>query len=145
MFGMNESPSLNLFHHQRARLHVLTSSCTMRSQVSLISPFISLPPIRLFYYGCVKLISFVKLTEQLHKMNVGWTRDSVKSTGERSVQKITRALWYINPHHEKFASCGIKLLPSIGVFHCYNDYKRKKEKEPRISADELLQKTRTSD
>ena len=47
-------------------------------------------------------------------------------------------MWYIDPHHEKFASHGIKLPPSLGAFHGYNDYMRKKkEKEPRLSADEL--------
>ena len=76
-------------------------------------------------------------TEQLHKMNVGLTHDSVKSIGESFMQKITRALWYIDPHHEKFADRGIHLPPHLGAFQGYNDYKRKKEKEPRISADEL--------
>lgn len=54
------------------------------------------------------------------------------SVGELFVQKLTRALWYIDPHHSKFASRNIHLPPQLGSFEGY-DYKHKKEKEPQLS------------
>ena len=49
------------------------------------------------------------------------------------MQKLPRALWYIDPHHSKFASRSIHLPPQLGSLEGYNDYKRKKEKEPQLS------------
>ena len=53
------------------------------------------------------------------------------SVGEVFMQKLTRALWYIDHHHFKLASCSIHLRPHLGSFEGYNEWKRKKEKEPR--------------
>lgn len=71
------------------------------------------------------------------EMNVGWPRDNVASVGESLTQKLTRALWYIDVHHEKFAARSILLPSRIGALQGYNDYKRKKEKAPRLSAVQL--------
>ena len=70
-------------------------------------------------------------------MKVGWRRDSVASVGESLTQKLTRALWYIDPHHDKFVARGIQLPPHLGTLEGYNDYKRKKERVPQLSAVQL--------
>ena len=69
-------------------------------------------------------------------MNVGWHIDSV-SIDEMFVQKLTKALWYLDPHHSKFESRHIHIPDVFKKFSGYNDYKHKKEKAPPISADEL--------
>ena len=53
------------------------------------------------------------------------------------MQKVARILWYLDPHHQKFLARGIHIPSMFESFHGYNDYKRKKEKEPRLSADTL--------
>ena len=62
-------------------------------------------------------------------MKVDWRRDSVASVGKSLTQKLTRALWYIDPHHDKFVA--------HGTLEGYNDYKRKKERVPQLSAVQL--------
>ena len=59
------------------------------------------------------------------------------SVGKLLVQKLTRALWYIDPHHSKFASRNILLPPQLGSFEGYNDYKRKNEMEPPHSGSSI--------
>ena len=62
-------------------------------------------------------------------------------TGQRWIdwrkftQKLSRALWYLDTHHEKFLSRGILLPPVLGSLQGYNDFHRKKEKEPRLSVE----------
>ena len=70
-------------------------------------------------------------------MKVGWRRDSVASVGESLTQKLTRALWYIDPHHDKFVARGIQLPPHLGTLEGYSDYKQKKERVPQLSAVQL--------
>ena len=67
-------------------------------------------------------------------MKAGWRCDSV---GSRFTHKLTRALWYLDTHHEKFSSRGISLVPLLGSLQGYNDFRRKKEKEPRLSVESL--------
>ena len=71
-------------------------------------------------------------TEKRGEWKVSWSRDSV-SVGELFMQKLTRALWYIDPHHSKFAGRSIHLPPQLGSLEDYNDYRCKKEKEPQLS------------
>ena len=59
------------------------------------------------------------------------------SVGEVFMQKLTRALWYIDPHHSKLASCSIHQPTHLGSFEDYNDWKRKKEKEPQLSVSDI--------
>ena len=56
---------------------------------------------------------------------------------ESLVRMLTHALWYINPHYDKFAARSIQLPPNICTLHGYNDYKRKKEKVPQLSTVQL--------
>ena len=70
---------------------------------------------------------FSQFAGKLRKMKVGWRRDSVASVGESLTQKLTRALWYIDPHHDKFVARGIQLPPHLGTLEGYNDYKQKRE------------------
>lgn len=70
-------------------------------------------------------------------MKAGWRQDSVESTGVTFVRKLTRALSYLDTHHAKFSSRNIKLPDHFSQFQGYNDFWRKKEKEPRLSVPEL--------
>ena len=71
-------------------------------------------------------------------MGVGWSPCS-KQTGSNFVHKLTQALWYIDPHHSKFVEHGIQLPDCFSMYKGYNDFKRKKEKEPRLSREGLEQ------
>ncbi len=74
----------------------------------------------------------------LDAMKVGWKRCSASTTGVNFVGKLSRCLWYIDPHHNKFASRGMKIPRRFEMFQGYNDYKKKKKKqEPRLSSTEL--------
>ena len=53
------------------------------------------------------------------------------------VSMLSQVLWYLDPHHEKFASRGIHLPDRFSAYRGYNDFKKKKEKEPRLLADGL--------
>ena len=46
---------------------------------------------------------------------------------------------YIDPHHSKFVERGIYLPDCFSMYKGYNDFKRKKEKEPRLSREGLEQ------
>lgn len=60
---------------------------------------------------------------------VGFTPIQVESTGHIIVKTLTNALWYIDPHIEKFQSRGIKVLPTM-FQNCrgFNDWKAHKKK-----------------
>lgn len=73
----------------------------------------------------------------LSQKDVGWHLDYVCTIGESFVQMLTKALWYLDPHHSKFESRHIHIPDTFKMFSGYNDYKRKKEKAPQLSADEL--------
>ena len=70
-------------------------------------------------------------------MKVGWTPDSLQSIGEKFVSTITAALWYLDSHHQRLASRGIRLPKEVGVLQGYNDWRKKKMKEARISSSGL--------
>ena len=67
----------------------------------------------------------------LNNMNVGWRQDIIQSTGVSFVRKLTRALWYLDPHHSKLND------RSFTQFQGYNDFRRRKEKELRLSVSGL--------
>ena len=69
-------------------------------------------------------------------LNVGWTADS-QDIGKSCLHKLAQCLWYRDSHHQKFVDRGMKLPMRFSSFQGYNDYKRKKEREPRLSAREL--------
>ena len=69
-------------------------------------------------------------------MNIGWKRCNI-STGLNFAGKLSKCLWYIDPHHSKFASRGIHIPSKFSCFQDYNDYKKKRIKEPRLSSSEL--------
>ena len=73
----------------------------------------------------------------LNDMKVGWRRDSVESTGVTFIRKLTRVLWYLDTHHAKFSTRSIKLPDNFSRFQGYNDFRRKREKEPHLSVPEL--------
>ena len=73
----------------------------------------------------------------LDGMKVGWKRCSALTTGVNFVGKLSKCLWYIDPHHHKFASRGMKIPTRFESFQGYNDFKKHKKKEPRISSAEI--------
>ena len=46
---------------------------------------------------------------------------------------------YLDPHHQHLASRGIHLLKEVGALQGYNDWRKKKIKEPRITSSRLDQ------
>ena len=70
-------------------------------------------------------------------MDVNWRLSSVHVTGTPFAKKLAKCLWYLDAHHGKFTSRGIRFPSRFAQFQGYNDYKRKKEKEPRLSSEEL--------
>lgn len=76
-------------------------------------------------------------TGVLADMKVGWKRCVVSTTGVNFVGKLSKCLWYIDPHHGKFSSRGIKIPSRFEAFQGYNDFKKNKKKEPRLSSVEL--------
>ena len=69
-------------------------------------------------------------------MGVGW-RPCSKDTGANFISKLAHTLWYLDPHHNKFSQRGIRIPERFMTYTGYNDYKKKKEKEPRLSCDGL--------
>ena len=53
------------------------------------------------------------------------------------IRKLARCLWHLDSHHQKFVNQGIMLPVRFSSFQGYNDYKKKKEKEPILSRQEL--------
>ena len=59
---------------------------------------------------------------------VGWTGGLHLSVGEKCVERLTKLLWYIDPHLKKFANCGCHLpnlfieLSTYKQKQCYNQY-----------------------
>ena len=71
-------------------------------------------------------------------MGVGW-RPCSKDTGAKFVNKLAHTLWCLDPHHDKFSKRGIHLPDRFSVYQGYNDFKKRKEKEPRLSCEDLQQ------
>ena len=47
------------------------------------------------------------------------------------------ALWYLDPHHDRFRDRSLAIPPCFAKFTGYNDWKRKKEKQPRLQQVDL--------
>lgn len=73
----------------------------------------------------------------LGAMNLGWRQCDVKITGVNFISMLSKCLWYIDPHHGKFIARGIHLPDRFSRFQGYNDFRRKKEKEPRLSSVDI--------
>ena len=69
-------------------------------------------------------------------MEVGWASDSLP-TAQSFTKALSSALWYLDPHHDALCEWGIKLPAPFNKFQGYNDYKRKKERKPRLSQEGL--------
>ena len=62
-----------------------------------------------------------KLMDLLKSMNLGWSPDNVKTTGEKFVKALSDCLWTLDPHHEQFSSRAC-VIPSIfAEFKGYNN------------------------
>ena len=78
-----------------------------------------------------------KLLDLLEEMKVGWTPDVVDTIGERFLKQLTSTLWYLDSHHQKFSSRSIYLPKEFSGFQGFNDWKRKKIKQPVLTSPEL--------
>ena len=83
--------------------------------------------------------SFLLFLGKFKDLQAGWRHDNVGSIGVRFTQTLTKVLWYLDTHHEKFSSRAICLPPLLGSLKGYNDFRRKKEKEPQLSVESLEQ------
>ena len=77
-----------------------------------------------------------ELIDALESMGVGWNRDGL-STGEAFTKALSSVLWYLDSHHDTLSERGVELPVPFDKFHGYNDYRRKKEKKPRLSQEGL--------
>ena len=84
------------------------------------------------------MIMLIILAGQLGTTGVGW-RPCSKDTGTNFVSKLANTLWYLDPHHNKLSKCGIHLPEHFLRYNGYSDFKRKKEKEPRLSNEGIKQ------
>ena len=64
-------------------------------------------------------------------MGVGWRASSL-DTGVNFIGTVAQTLWYLDPHHDKFANRGIHLPDRFSAHKGYNDFKKKR------SLDSLL-------
>ena len=80
-------------------------------------------------YNCV-----INLFEQ---MRVGWSPDTVATIGKQVANQLTAALWYLDPHHDKFHERSISLPDAVAPLHGFNDWQKKKQKKPQIRASDL--------
>ena len=69
-------------------------------------------------------------------MGVGW-RPCSQATGASFVKKLSQALWYIDAHHAKFKERSLPIPERFASFRVYNDYNKKREKEPQLCAETL--------
>ena len=72
----------------------------------------------------------------LVKLKIGWSPDSIE-IGEKFVNQLTGTLWYLDPHHERLASRGIHLPDEVADLQGFNDWQRKKIKQPAMSSANL--------
>jgi hypothetical protein len=62
------------------------------------------------------------------KKKVGWTGGLHLSVGEKCIERLTKLLWYIDPHLKKFSNRGYHLpdlfmeLSTYKQNQCYNQY-----------------------
>ena len=67
----------------------------------------------------------------------GWAADSVQTIGERCVKTITSALWYLDPHHQRFKERSLSIPPCFAKFNGFNNWKQKKERQPKLHQVDL--------
>ena len=63
--------------------------------------------------------------------------DRVETVGKKCVKVLCGALWYLDPHHNRFRDRSLALPACFEKFQGYNDWKKKKEKCPQLSQAEL--------
>jgi len=73
----------------------------------------------------------------LSSWSVGWTPDNVQTLGQHCIKTVVSALWYLDPHHDSFKDRSLAIPPCFAKFTGYNDWRRKKEKHPRLSQGDL--------
>ena len=72
------------------------------------------------------------LIDCIESTEARWPHQSL-CTGQSFSKALSAALWYVDPHHHTLRERGITLPGMFLKFNGYNDYKRKKEKKPKLS------------
>ena len=80
---------------------------------------------------------FNDIIDFLASWNIGWSPDTVETVGKKCVKVLCGALWYLDPHHNRFRDRSLALPARFEKFQGYNDWKKKKEKCPQLSQAEL--------
>ena len=70
-------------------------------------------------------------------MNVGWKPSSVSTIGVRLVTKLSKCLWYIDPHWDKLVSRGVHMPVRFARFRGYNDFRQQKRKVTQLCSSVL--------
>ena len=66
-------------------------------------------------------------------LNVGFRSDQVDTLGKRVIDTFCNALWYLDPHHQKFRDRGIQLLGDTFATLCdYVNYKMSHKCRPMV-------------
>ena len=77
------------------------------------------------------------IIDLLVSWNIGWMPDTVETVGKNCVKVLSKALWYLDPHHGQFRDRSLALPACFEKFQGYNDWKRKKERCPQLCQAEL--------
>ena len=75
---------------------------------------------------------FNKVLDLLSSLNVGFQATTVKDTGRKLISTLTKVLWYLDPHHHKFAARGLSMPKALGGFTGFIDWKSTHKKMPRV-------------
>lgn len=80
---------------------------------------------------------FNQLLQDLKAFSIGFSLDSVESTGISIVGKLCDALWYLDGHHDKFKDRHLVIPIPYSKYQGFNDYRKNHKSKPRIQATEL--------
>ena len=70
-------------------------------------------------------------------MNVGWKPGSASMIGVRLVTKLSKCLWYIDPHWDKLVSRGVHMPVRSATFRGYNHFRQQKRKVTQLCSSVL--------
>ena len=70
-------------------------------------------------------------------MNVGWKPSNVSTIGVRLVTKLSKCLWYIDPHWDKLVSRGVHMPVRFARFRGCNDFRQQKRKVTQLFSSVL--------
>ena len=78
------------------------------------------------------------LIDLLASWSVGWAPDSVNTVGVRCVKGISSALWYLDPHHDRFKDRSIPITGSFAEFGDTMTGRRKRKRGLKLPILNLI-------